>query len=250
VVTSGARPASTVLVARDGDDGIEIYMQRRPASMAFVGGLWVFPGGRVDDADGDPVIDALWDGPSPSVWADVMDVPVRLARGHVVAAYRETFEESGILLAAGSPPPRVLARARRALLDHEATFAEVVDDLGVRLDTALLGYWDWWVTPASEPRRYDTRFFVARLPVDATVTPHDDEVIEERWAVGGDADALDMIPPTFHTLRAAQAHPSVDALLAAAAARLVTAVQPVIEGDHVVLPTGERYRLPGGFGAS
>ncbi|HEX6256321.1 MAG TPA: hypothetical protein VFZ70_10990 [Euzebyales bacterium] len=245
-MTRGARPASTVLVARDGDDGIEIYMQRRPASMAFVGGLWVFPGGRVDDADGDPVIDAWWDGPSPAVWAGVMDVAVPLARGHVVAAYRETFEESGILLAASSPPSDDLAEARRALLDDEATFAEVVHRLGVRLDTALLRYWDWWVTPASEPRRYDTRFFVARLPADATVTPHDDEVIEERWAVVGDADDLAMIAPTFHTFRSAQAHPSVDALLAAAAARSIAKVQPVITDGWVVLPSGDRYRLPSG----
>jgi 8-oxo-dGTP pyrophosphatase MutT (NUDIX family) len=248
VVTSGARPASTVLVARDGDDGIEIYMQRRPASMAFVGGLWVFPGGRVDDADGDPAIDAAWDGPAPVVWAEIMDVPVTLARGHVVAAYRETFEESGILLAAGSPPPDDLARARRALLDDDATFAEIVDSLGVRLDTTLLGYWDWWVTPATEPRRYDTRFFVARLPADATVTPHGEEVIDERWTVSGDAEDLDVIAPTFHTLRSAIAHPSVDALLAAAAGRSITPVQPTIEDGHVVLPTGERFPLPDGFG--
>jgi 8-oxo-dGTP pyrophosphatase MutT (NUDIX family) len=250
VTTRDARPASTVLVARDGADGIEIYMQRRPASMAFVGGLWVFPGGRVDAADSDPAIDAVWDGPAPTAWADVMDIPVALARGHVVAAYRETLEESGILLAAGSPRPDDLAAARRALLDDETAFAEVVESLGVRLDTTLLGYWDWWVTPASEPRRYDTRFFVARLPADATVTAHEDEVIEERWAVSGDAHDLAMIAPTFHTLRSAQIHPSVDALLAAATARSVTAVQPVIEDGHVVLPDGERFPLPDGFGGA
>jgi 8-oxo-dGTP pyrophosphatase MutT (NUDIX family) len=249
-VATAARPASTVLVVRDGAEGIEVYLQRRPARMRFVGGFWVFPGGRVDEADRNPVIDAHWAGPSPEVWARIMDVPVDLARGHVVAACRETFEESGILLSSGSPSPTDLVAARRALLGDERTLAELVDALGVRLDTGLLRYWDWWVTPASEPRRYDTRFFVARLPEDATITPHADEVVEETWATHADADTLQVIAPTYYTLRDALTHPSVDPLLDHAARRTIDAVQPTIEDDAIVLPWDERFPLPPGFGGT
>jgi 8-oxo-dGTP pyrophosphatase MutT (NUDIX family) len=247
-VGSEARPASTVLVTRDDRDGIAVYLQRRPASMRFVGGLWVYPGGRVDDADHDPAIDDHWDGPSADDWAQVMDVPVDLARGHVVAAHRETLEESGILLSSRAPPPEAVAEARRALLADERTMADVVGDLGVPLESGLLRYWDWWVTPASEPRRYDTRFFVARLPADAVITPHTGEVVEETWATSSDLDTLPVIAPTYYTLRAALAHASVDALLADATRRTIAAVQPTIDDGDIVLPWDERFPLPEGFG--
>ena len=63
------RPAATVVLLRDGRDGPEAYLQRRPAGMGFAGGLWVFPGGRVDEADRDPAVDASWGGPPPAAWA-------------------------------------------------------------------------------------------------------------------------------------------------------------------------------------
>lgn len=245
-----ARPASTVLILRDGTDGIEVYLQRRPRRMHFAGGLWVFPGGRVDEVDRDPAIDAHWTGPPPAAWARVMDVDVDLARGHVVAAYREVLEESGILLSADTPPPAAVADARRALLDGATSFVAVARELGLHLDTRLLGYWDWWVTPASEPRRYDTRFFLARLPDDAVVTPHEHEVVEETWAGAPALDELSMIAPTYCTMRDAVAHPSVDRALDAAARRTVAATQPVIEDGEVVLPWDERLRLPEGFGGT
>lgn len=245
-----ARPASTVLVVRDGATGIDVYLQRRPTAMRFVGGFWVFPGGRVDDADRDPVIDDSWTGPPPGAWAQVMDVPIDLARGHVVAAYRETLEESGILLTSDTPAPDAVGEARRALLDGERTMAEVIEGLGVRLDTGLLRYWDWWVTPVSEPRRYDTRFFVARLPADAVVTAHTGEVVEEMWATSADLDDVHVIAPTYYTMRDALGHPSVDALLADATQRTVAAVQPTIEDGDIVLPWDERFPLPDGFGGS
>lgn len=247
-MAGGVRPASTVLVVRDGADCIEVYLQRRPAAMRFVGGFWVFPGGRVDDTDRDPAIDARWAGPPPEAWARIMDVPVDLGRGHVVAAHRETLEESGILLTSDQPPAGAVVEARRALLDGDRTMVEAIGDLGVRLDTGLLRYWDWWVTPVSEPRRYDTRFFVARLPAAAVVTSHTGEVVEETWATSADVDALRVIAPTYYTMRDALAQPSVDALLADATRRTIAAVQPTIEDGDIVLPWNERFPLPEGFG--
>lgn len=236
--------ASTVLVIRDGGDGVEVYLQRRPRRMQFAGGLWVFPGGRVDDADRDPLIDRAWTGPTVAAWADLLGVPPATARGHVVAAYRETLEEAGMLLVARPPASDEVAQARAALLAGTRSFAQVVADLGVQLDTGLLRYWAWWVTPEAEPRRYDTRFFLARLPVDAVVTPHTGEAVEERWARDVDGDPQTMLPPTYYTMRDALALPNVEAAMAAATRRVVSRIQPDIEDDTIVLPWDDRYRLP------
>ena len=82
------RAAATVVLLRDGRGGLEAYLQLRPAGMGFAGGLWVFPGGRVDEADADPAVDAAWAGPSPAAWAGRLGMAVGEARGHVVAACR------------------------------------------------------------------------------------------------------------------------------------------------------------------
>jgi 8-oxo-dGTP pyrophosphatase MutT (NUDIX family) len=95
-----ARKASTVVLVRDGAAGIELYLLRRQTSMAFAAGMYVFPGGGVDPRDADT--DIAWSGPPPAAWADRLGVAEALARGLVSAAVRETFEESGVLLAGQS----------------------------------------------------------------------------------------------------------------------------------------------------
>jgi 8-oxo-dGTP pyrophosphatase MutT (NUDIX family) len=236
-----------VVVLRDGRDGLEAYLQQRPAGMGFAGGLWVFPGGRVDAADRDPAVEGSWGGPSPGEWAERLGLPADEARGHVVAACRETLEEAGLLLATPAPGPEVLAEARRALLDGSAGFAELLAGLGVRLDTAGLRYWAWWVTPEVETRRYDTRFFVAGLPADAAVTAHLAEAERERWLPPGEAAAdpgLPMLPPTRYTLRDLAGFASVADALAAADDRRVERILPVLDGTDLVMPWRERYPLP------
>jgi 8-oxo-dGTP pyrophosphatase MutT (NUDIX family) len=241
------RPAATVTLLRDGRDGLEAYLQRRPTRMGFAGGLWVFPGGRVDEADRDPAVEGSWAGPSPAAWAERLGMAVDEARGHVVAACRETLEEAGLLLATPAPGVAELAAARRELLAGSAGLAELLAGLGVRLDTARLRYWGWWVTPEEEPRRYDTRFFVAGLPADAAVTAHLAEVERERWLPPAQAAAdqgLPMLPPTRYTLRDLAGFGSVAQALAAAAGRRVERILPVLDGAELVMPWGERYPVP------
>lgn len=124
--------------------------------------------------------------------------------------------------------------------------AEVIDGLGVRLDSRFLRYWDWCVTPVSEPRRYDTRFFVARLPADAVVTPHTGEFVERRGRWPRTSTTRHR-PDVLHDARRAGA-PSVDALLSDATRRKIAAVRPVLEGDEIGLPWGDRFPLPEGVG--
>src|SRR6266496_145717 len=123
---AGPRPAATVALVRDGVDGVEAYLQRRPRTMGFAGGLWVFPGGRIDAADADPAVDAIWGGPPPAAWAERMGVTAEQARGFVVAACRETFEEAGVLLVDRPPDPLPLQAGRGALLAGERDLAAML----------------------------------------------------------------------------------------------------------------------------
>ena len=242
------RAAATVVLLRDGRGGVEAYLQRRPMGMGFAGGLWVFPGGRVDEADRDPAVEASWAGPSPAAWAERLGLEVDQARGQVVAACREVLEEAGLLLATPSPAEAELAAARRDLLAGSASFVELLAGLGVRLDAARLRYWAWWLTPEAEPRRYDTRFFLAGLPADAAVTAHLAEAERERWlppAVAAADQDLPMLPPTRYTLRDLAGFGSVAEALAAAEGRPVERILPVLDGALLVMPWGERYPVPG-----
>jgi 8-oxo-dGTP pyrophosphatase MutT (NUDIX family) len=237
-----------VVLLRDGRGGVEAYLQRRPMGMGFAGGLWVFPGGRVDEADRDPAVEASWAGPSPAAWAERLDLEIGEARGQVVAAGREVLEEAGLLLATPAPGAEALAEGRRELLDGSSRFAELLEVLGVRLDAGRLRYWAWWVTPEAEPRRYDTRFYLAGLPADATVTAHLAEAESERWLSPAEAAAdqdLPMLPPTRYTLRDLAGFGSVAEALAAAEGRPVERILPVLDGALLIMPWGERYPVPG-----
>src|SRR5699024_2709282 len=94
------KDAATVVLLRDAPAGPEVFLQRRVAAMAFAAGMTVFPGGGVDERDSDTSVD--WSGPGPAVWAQRFGCGESLARALVCAAVRETFEESGVLLAADS----------------------------------------------------------------------------------------------------------------------------------------------------
>jgi 8-oxo-dGTP pyrophosphatase MutT (NUDIX family) len=267
-----ARPAATVVVLRDGSAGLEVYLQRRTRTMGYAAGLWVFPGGAIDQADQDPAVDAVWAGPSPSAWAERLGSDLDTARGAVVAACRECLEEAGILLADRAPDAAALAAVRQELLAGRRGLAGVLTGLGVRLDTARLRYWAWWVTPEPEPRRYDTRFFVAGLPAGAAATMHEVEAERERWfpvtgsapdkpaspgatapppdSPGATAPLLEppdpqlMLPPTFCTLRELSAFRSVAEVFDAADGRVVERILPTHADDAVVLPSGERIPVP------
>jgi 8-oxo-dGTP pyrophosphatase MutT (NUDIX family) len=207
----------------------------------------VFPGGRVDDADRDPAVDARWAGPPPAAWAERLGLPLDDARGHVVAACRETLEEAGLLLADPAPDPGELAAARRDLLAGAGGLAELLAALGTRLDAGRLRYWAWWVTPEAEARRYDTRFFLAAAPAGAAVTAHLGEAERERWlapAAAAADQALPMLPPTRYTLRDLAGFASTEEALAAGEDRPVQRVLPVLEGAELVMPWRERYPVP------
>lgn len=259
--TSGTpvRLAATVMLVRDpgaiegsapvGEAaGLEVFLLHRVGSMAFAAGMTVFPGGGVDDRDHAGL---GWSGPDPEFWADRFAITgqsakVReTARAVVVAAIREVFEETGVLLADVADDAAGADRSRRdelrvAVSERRAGMADVLGNGAVRSD--LLRPWGRWVTPEGESRRYDTFFFVAALPHDQHAELLTTEAEAAEWLAP--AEALEqarrgeraMLPPTVAMLTDLAGHRSVQHLMAA---------EPDIEVLHprIVSATGERVRV-------
>src|SRR5690349_6734092 len=167
------RHAATVVVLRSTSSGLEVFLMRRRATVGFAAGMYVFPGGSVQQTDYDKT---PWIGPAPEIWAERFSCEPRLAGALVIAAAREAFEETGILFAGpdensvvGEVEPAEWGQTRKALESKEISFAELLRDRGLRLRADLLGAWAHWITPAFEPRRFDTRFFVASMPAGQSV---------------------------------------------------------------------------------
>ena len=253
-----ARDAATVVVVRDGDRGLEAYLLRRQQTMAFAPGMYVFPGGGVDEADRQG--DVPWSGPPPAMWAERFGCTEHEARGLVCAAVRETFEESGVLLAgrdehsvvADTSAPEFL-QARLALEAHEMTFGAYLADTGLVLRADLLGAWSHWITPAFEPRRYDTRFFVAVLPNGQAVGELAREADRATWTplsdvlTAVDSGSAAMLPPTHVTCRELSALTSSE-VLGASTRRTITTIEPtLVEHDgELFLETALPFNDPVG----
>ncbi len=183
--------AATVVLLRDGPDGPEVLLTRRPSSMAFAADMHVFPGGRLDVADADQALIAR----SALRAADAAvalggDLAPAVAIALHIAAIRELFEEAGVLLAdpregGGAIPARSVSLARTALVGGDATFAQVAAELDLRLRTDRLIPLSRWVTPPILPRRFDARFFAAALPSGARVSFEGDEVAGHAWLTPG-----------------------------------------------------------------
>ena len=236
-------------------------MLRRNLNSDFVGGAYVFPGGGVDDDDRHANLEPICRGRSDAEASSQLGIDGG-GLAFWVAAIRESFEEAGVLLAYG-PDGEIMrldepataarfARHRHAVDHSERRLVEVCVEEGLQLAVEEIFYFSHWITPEGAPRRYDTRFFVARAPA-AQVPIHDDhEVIANLWIRPGDALArhrageFDLIFPTIRTLQTLERFASADDLLAAAAAiGDVPAILPRIVEDEggmrIVLPGDEGY---------
>jgi 8-oxo-dGTP pyrophosphatase MutT (NUDIX family) len=222
---------------RDGEIAPEILLLKRHRSSGFVPGAYVFPGGRVDDADAD----VKWPGttePAPEYW---------------VAAVREVFEETGVLLArdgAGSwstdaSSDERLEALREQLMQGTAALAYVLSARGLELAPEALCYIAHWVTPVAEPRRYDTRFFIAKLPPGQKAVPDAREMTDAVWLSPGDALArfadgrLKMVFPTVRTLQLLLPFKRVSEVFEAFKSRMIEPVMPRLvrteEGIGIVI---------------
>ncbi|MFD3703917.1 NUDIX hydrolase [Nocardia sp. NPDC058658] len=259
-----ARDASTVMLVRDGAAGIEVFLQRRVSGMAFAAGMTVFPGGGVDAADG--TADIAWTGPEPAWWAERFGTDEQTAQALVAAAVRETFEECGVLLAGPTADSVVddsarYREARGKLERRDLSLAEFLTAENLVLRADLLRPWSNWITPEAEPRRYDTRFFVAVLPQGQIADGATSEAAQVVWRTPQDALASwrtgehVLMPPTWSQLDALCGFADTSAVLAAdrAIAPIMPKYSPGTDGRPLSdFPDNERYfdELPrqGGFG--
>jgi 8-oxo-dGTP pyrophosphatase MutT (NUDIX family) len=241
------RDAATVVLLRDGVDGIEAWLLTRVRQMVFAAGMSVFPGGRVDDADAELPFAA---GAAEEI-AERYGCDATLARALLGAAVRETFEETGVLL---TTPVVDLSGARTDVEDGRVSFGDLLRTNNLSIGGDVLHPWSRWVTPLGEVRRYDTRFFVGALPDGAEVQDVTSESSEASWVSVGEAleqaqrGERGLMPPTSMTLASLLSFSTVAEALDSAAARSLDAVQPKIrrDGDKILaeLPDGESFELP------
>jgi 8-oxo-dGTP pyrophosphatase MutT (NUDIX family) len=234
------RPASTILLLRDGavTGGIEVFMMVRHYEIDFASGALVFPGGSVDATD-----QGIVDQPGLYAGSDGLDAATLNFR---IAAIRETFEESGILLARprGSnqlidavQASEIAASQRAPLCDDEVTFAQILirHDLVLALD--LLVPYAHWITPEKMPKRFDTWFFLAAAPPEQVGAHDGKEATDSIWLSprqaleGGDSGRFKLPFPTTRNLIKLGKQRSVAAALEDARQRPIVTVMPVMTKD-------------------
>ncbi|MFN8522367.1 MAG: hypothetical protein U0821_04600 [Chloroflexota bacterium] len=239
------RPASSVLLVRDGDSGdIELYMVRRPPASSFAADVFVFPGGGVAPADWSA--ESLASAPSfdlATAWDSITrrggEPPERheLAFGFFYAAARELFEEAGVLLAPAASPAG-LEPLRARLTGDQPGLAGLLRQDALSLDLAALIPFSHWVTPAYSPRRFDTRFFVAALPAGQIARYCGVETTEGAWVTPrGMLDRcargeVKMVHVTIEHLERVSRFSSVDDLLAYARSKSIRTVHPELDAQR------------------
>ena len=209
-----------------GTRGVDVFMLRRTSTMEFAPRMMVFPGGGVDPRDADQSLP--WAGPSPAEWGRLLEADEAIARELVVAAVREVFEECGVLLA-GPDADSVVGDVsgpqwqaeRAALLSREVSLAQMLIRRGLVLRSDLLRARAHWITPEFEPKRYDTRFFAALLPVGQIADDQTSEADHADWTnparllLDYDSGSALMLPPTVVCVEQVAAAASVAEFLAA-----------------------------------
>jgi 8-oxo-dGTP pyrophosphatase MutT (NUDIX family) len=237
------RPAASVVILRDCPQGIETFMVERhaDAGMAFAGAL-VFPGGKVDEADGA----RAWDDLAPPT-------PAHPGRAFWIAAVRETFEEAGLLLAR-TPRAKQLIDAEAAHAIVEAarfgppggSFAELVQREKLVLATDMMIHYAHWITPPPVPKRFDTHFFLVAAPVEQLGAFDTAESVEGLWLrpaealAQTDAGRRSLVPVTRFTLELLASYANVAEAVAAARTRRIVTVMPRSEKT----PAGRVIRIP------
>ncbi|MGZ8258931.1 MAG: MBL fold metallo-hydrolase, partial [Caldimonas sp.] len=245
------RPAATIVVLRDGRDGVEVLLSRRAERGDHNSGAWVFPGGIVEP--GDALAHAACDGPSE----EQASARLGLASGgldYYVTAIRECFEESGLLFARAGGPSLVdldgddaarLSPWRTALHRGERSIADFCAVEGLRLAVDRIVYLSHWLTPLGRPKRFDTRFFIAAAPQAQTAAHDGTELVEQLWIAPTEALArsatLRLLTPTQKTLETIGRFATVaEAMAWAVAPRQVPLVMPRVasgrDGLRPVMP--------------
>ncbi|MDO9278268.1 MAG: NUDIX domain-containing protein [Polaromonas sp.] len=243
-------PSATVMVLRDSPGGLEVLLVRRHGNSKVLGGVHVFPGGKLDALDCQ-TLDSQLEQTAVMLAASLGEAELDAATGAglYVAALRETFEECGLLLHR-ELPQHVPAELRQHLKDGLG-FAAAMAQIGLPLQTSALKPWARWITPrvpSVSTRRFDARFFVALAPEGQEVLHDDHEVTETVWLTPESAlrqywsGDIGLVPAQIMSLSQLVRHPSAAEVMAAANARLPLLVEPepfMHEGVRTVCYPGD-----------
>jgi 8-oxo-dGTP pyrophosphatase MutT (NUDIX family) len=217
------RDAATLVLLRDGANGLEVFCVERNRKSGFMAGALVFPGGKVDDGDRDPAWTSLLLPPREGVSQDV-----------ALAACRESLEEAAILPVRGDLTHEYALVLRQALATSPDVLRSALKARGLTIDLGLLVPFARWVTPEAETRRFDARFFMMRAPEGQDGAHDDYETMASFWATPVevlarfDAHDVKMAPPTHRTLVMLSTHSKVDDALSAAAGASLEPICPVL----------------------
>ncbi len=221
------RPAATVMIVDDRPD-LQVLMIERNAKMVFAGGMWVFPGGRVDPEDADE-FERHCEGLDDAAASGLIGVEAD-GLAYWVAAIRENFEEAGLLLgrsrSRGLPMSDALAGERQRLHRRETSFLDIVKAHDLVLDTHAVHYVAHWITPLGSPRRFSARFFVTHPPEGQSVTHDESETVGWAWVspktalAAFERNEMVMMSPTVRMLRCLNLFDSAADVMAAASMNL------------------------------
>jgi 8-oxo-dGTP pyrophosphatase MutT (NUDIX family) len=258
-VSAGATPqvqveAATVLLVRDGAAGLEVFMVLRHHEIDSFSGALVFPGGKLDPGDADPQVRAV-----TRRTAHLDDEALRFR----IAAIREAFEECGVLYASRLGDDELLgeadvaplrARYQQAVLKDETSLRQICETEALELRAGQLMHYAHWVTPVTQPKIFDTHFFIGIAPADQHAVHDGEESTGSVWIRPQDAvdDAKagqrTIVFPTLMNLRRLAQYPTVAAVLAAARDWPVVRVQPVMAAHE----RGRTLSIPAtaGYGVS
>ena len=189
-MTSPPRPASSLVLLRDAPEGLQVLLLERPREDNVLSGAHVFPGGKLDADDSHEASLRRFDAELSSLHARLAEPELDIIESSALfmAAVREAFEESGLLLVPGAD--ETLAARARAMRHEGRAFSEILQVLDLRLDAQAMHPWSRWVTPKTSSmmrRRFDTRFFVARLPAGQRISTDAREVVSAKWLAPRDA---------------------------------------------------------------
>ena len=250
--------AATVMLLRETPSAkpFEVLLMRRHARQSFMGKAFVYPGGQLDDSDCDPGLADRANGltaEQAKQFLNEPDLSDEMALGLFFAAVRETFEESGVLLAQWASGEKIdftdnqtrqrFARYRDRIHDQEMTLRDLAgkENLAFRLND--LRPYARWVTPEAEKKRFDTRFFLATLPAGQKPLHDSREMTETLWVKPEKAllkqnkgDML-LMPPTMKTLEEMANQSSLSDMFALASPTSIQPIMPqvAIEGDSIVI---------------
>jgi len=241
------RAAASLILLRDSSEGLQTLLVCRHTQMVNMGGVCVFPGGKLDSADSEDGI--VLDQSLHTLHQQLgeADLPPTTAAGLYIAALREALEECGLLLAEPQHAAAAHAPHARALLRAGQPLAQVLLSLQLALTTRHMHPWSRWITPvvpSRATRRFDTRFFVAAAPQGQEALHDDEETTASFWLTPRHAleqyqeGVIDLAPPQIMELAQLACHADVASVLAQARSQRPPCIQPETfaqeDGGHVV----------------